>query len=390
MSVLVNHSELSENQKVIKGLDIKIPRPFFFYILRYNRLFQNIPVQENMLKKISTLKFFVVLTHYYFIAFIIWLILSSIYGDRWAWLFLLNSFSVYFFLLLPLPLILAIITHKRSLLIGVLAIFIVGLFLYGNLFLPSLSKNKRAEFPITVMTFNTLGFNTEPDGVITSIQESGAEIVAFQELNSEISAAIDDELIDEYPYQLLSPKTGVTGMGIISQYPLEQREFKLGGYWVGDPQILKVDWQGKKITVINFHAIPPGSILDFESLSRTTEERNRQIKELVSFVKDREEPVIVLGDLNVTEQNDAYKILNTDLQDAWKEKGWGLGHTFPGAVSPGSSRPAMAGIPLTPKWLIRLDYVFCSAQWQVESASFGQWDGVSDHRPVKATINLRH
>ena len=199
-----------------------------------------------MLKKISTLKFFVVLTHYYFIAFIIWLILSSIYGDRWAWLFLLNSFSVYFFLLLPLPLILAIITHKRSLLIGVLAIFIVGLFLYGNLFLPSLSKNKRAEFPITVMTFNTLGFNTEPDGVITSIQESGAEIVAFQELNSEISAAIEDELIDEYPYQLLSPKTGVTGMGIISQYPLEQREFKLGGYWVGDPQILKVDWQGKK------------------------------------------------------------------------------------------------------------------------------------------------
>ncbi|MBT3322532.1 MAG: hypothetical protein HN392_09640 [Anaerolineae bacterium] len=341
-----------------------------------------------MQKKVSNLNFLVVLTHYYFITFFAWLILGPLLGDRWWWLFLLNSFSIYFFFLLPLPLIVAILTRKRSLAIGVSAIFIIGFFLYGELFLPSLAQIKKTGTQLTVMTFNTLGFNTESDGVIASVRASGANIVAFQELNPEIAAAIEDELLEEYPYQILDPKIGVIGMGLISQYPLEKREYRLKGRWVGDPQLLKVDWLGRKITVINFHAIPPGSILNFENLARTTKERNRQIQELLSFVKSREEPMVVLGDLNVSEHNDAYKILSAILQDAWRKKGWGFGHTFPGAVSPGSSRPAMAGIPLTPKWLIRLDYVFCSTQWQVESASLGEWDEVSDHRPVKATISL--
>ncbi|MCP4143015.1 MAG: hypothetical protein GY755_22455 [Chloroflexi bacterium] len=342
-----------------------------------------------MLKKISSPKIFIVLAHYYFLTFFIWLIVNPLFGDRWWWLFLLNSFSVYFFLILPLPLALAIITRKPSLFVGVFGVFCAGLFFYGNLFLPSPVKNTGATDQLSVMTFNTLGFNTDTEAVINSIQKSEVEIIAFQELNPEIATAIEEELLDEYPYQILDPQRGVIGMGIISKYPIEKREFELKGYWVGDPQLLKVTWQGRKITVVNFHAIPPGSVLNFDNLSRTTEERNRQIRELLSFVKDRSEPVILLGDLNVTDQNDAYKILSPYLQDAWKEKGWGLGHTFPGAVSPGSSRPSMAGFPLSPKWLVRLDYIFCSAQWQIESASFGQWDGVSDHRPIKSTISLK-
>ena len=342
-----------------------------------------------MLKKISNLKIFVALTHYYFIVFFVWLILSPLFGDRWWWLFLLNSFSVYFFILLPLPLTVAIITRKRNLLIGVFGIFLTGLFLYGEFFLPSFTENTKAENQLIVMTFNSLGFNTEADGVIASVRASSADIVAFQELNPEIAAAIEEELLDEYPYQLLAPKTGVIGMGLISRYPFRESTFELKGNWVGKPQIVEINWKKTDITLINFHASPPGAIIPFENLISTSEKRNHQVSTLASFVNSRKEPVIVLGDLNISEQNDAYKILSADLQDNWREKGWGFGHTFPGAVSPGSSRPAMAGIPLTPKWLIRLDYIFCSVQWQVESASLGEWDGVSDHRPVKATISLR-
>jgi endonuclease/exonuclease/phosphatase (EEP) superfamily protein YafD len=42
-----------------------------------------------------------------------------------------------------------------------------------------------------------------------------------------------------------------------------------------------------------------------------------------------------------------------------------------------------------PKWLIRIDYVFCSYDWQAIDARIGPWDGKSDHRPVIAEVALR-
>ena len=69
------------------------------------------------------------------------------------------------------------------------------------------------------MTFNALGFNAKGNGVVTSIRRSGADIVALQELNPEIAAAIEEELLDEYPYQILEPKTGVIGMGSLTITP---------------------------------------------------------------------------------------------------------------------------------------------------------------------------
>ncbi|MBA3533901.1 MAG: endonuclease/exonuclease/phosphatase, partial [Ardenticatenales bacterium] len=74
--------------------------------------------------------------------------------------------------------------------------------------------------------------------------------------------------------------------------------------------------------------------------------------------------------------------------DGWQEGGWGLGHTFPGADSPGSSRPKVAGLSV-PKWLVRIDYIFHSSHWQTLSAEIGPWDQVSDHRPVMATLRLK-
>ncbi|HLG12781.1 MAG TPA: hypothetical protein VI876_13565, partial [Dehalococcoidia bacterium] len=90
-------------------------------------------------------------------------------------------------------------------------------------------------------------------------------------------------------------------------------------------------------------------------------------------------------------RNDSYAILTEHLYDAWEKAGSGLGNTFPGVsreVTPGSSRPDMLGIDV-PKWLIRIDYVFCTYDWEAVDARIGPWDGNSDHRPVIAEVTLR-
>ena len=323
-------------------------------------------------------------THYYYAAMYAWLAVHWIYGDRWWWLFVLNSFAEYLFLPLPLPLVAAVITRRRPMVIGLVGIVVAWIFLYGRLFLPPVTWRQATGPQITVMTTNTLGFNSHPEGIISSIRASDADVITLQELNPEIAEAIQQEVVDAYPYQALAPKTGVSGLGVISRYPLEATGIEIEGVWVGGPQILEVAWEGAEITLVNFHTIPPGPLNPY-SLGRTIRERERQIGALMAFVGGRSGPSIVMGDLNVTDQSAAYRMMAGSLQDAWVERGWGLGHTFPGAASSGSSRPTWAGLPV-PKWLLRLDYVFCSAHWQVERASIGQWDGVSDHRPVVARM----
>jgi hypothetical protein len=73
------------------------------------------------------------------------------------------------------------------------------------------------------------------------------------------------------------------------------------------------------------------------------------------------------------------------LHDAWREEGFGLGHTFPGSDIPGSSRPNF-GSWYVPQWLARIDYIFYSTHWEALEARLARVDGVSDHRGVVAIL----
>ncbi len=333
------------------------------------------------------LKMLIALTHYYFTVLFGWAALFLIFGDRWWWLFLLSSFSEYLFLLLPVAFILALITRRRDLIIGFVVSLVLAGFLFGHLLMPPISSKHSSESQMTVMTSNVLGYNMNTEGIVKAIRESKADVVAIQELNPQTALAIQRDLGQIYPYQELLPQSGVSGMGVISRFPMQAIEIEINGDWVGDPQVVEVEWEGAKIVLVNYHAIPPYSLIP-SKLGYTIAERERQLGVLIEFVKSLEEPLIALGDLNVTEQSTAHEIMESDLQDAWVKGGWGLGHTFPGAASAGSSRPSF-GRFLSPKWLLRLDYIFCSEQWEVEKAWIGPWDGESDHRPVMAKLVLK-
>lgn len=328
---------------------------------------------------------FLTLSWLYFGALGGWFVANRALGDRWWWLFVVNALALYLFLPLP-PLALgAVIVRQRAFWAGVAAAVALFLFLYGGLWLPYPAPTATGP-ALTVMTYNTLGFNPCPDCVVATIRQSGADLVTLQELSPGVAAAIARDLATEYPYQILDPHEQVFGLGVISRLPLRATGETLPGGWVGQPQVLALTFAGTQVLVVNAHPYATGPT-DLPTIRRSIAERRRQAQTLVAFAQTHPGPLLYPGDANTTDQNDAYRILATAWQDSFREVGHGFGHTYPGSNFSGRGRFQFGGLPL-PRWLIRIDYVWHSGHWRAVAAQVGPWDGYSDHRPTIARLVL--
>jgi vancomycin resistance protein VanJ len=310
----------------------------------------------------------------------VWALAYFLLGDRWWWLFALSSVAICAFA--PVPIILAIgaAARRRDLLIISGVFLLLGAYLYGSTLLPRPQPANAASPKLTVMSFNMYGFNQHPEAVVAAIRASGADVVGLQELSASAAEAIQRDLAQLYPYQALDPQPSVFGMGAISRYPLDQTGEALPGRWVGVPQILRIDVDGRPVTLVNAHAIPLFVGPDFNQAMR---EREAQAHTIARFATNNPGALIVTGDFNTTDLSYAYRVITSALADSWREAGWGFGGTFPGGnVSLGGRDFS------TPVWITRIDYVFHSRDMVALSSRIGPWDGYSDHRPVIATLAL--
>jgi vancomycin resistance protein VanJ len=328
----------------------------------------------------------------YIVLLFAWAILHGLFGDRWSWLFLLNSFAPYLFIGLPIVFVIALATRRQTIWIGCIASIALAAYLYGGLFVPKIAPAHSHDKTLVVMTYNMLVLNRHPESVIATIQKANPDIVAIQELDPLAANAIQKDLKDTYPYQFLDPQEDSSGMGVISRYPLRTNGETLPGEWVGQPQVLNMDWQGAILTILHFHPMPSNFaladfFLDQEQVEWTIQERERDVEVLANFAAAQNGPLVALGDFNVTDQSGSYQIMTHALADSWREAGWGFGTTWPAPDLFGQSRIDLAGIPM-PAWLIRIDYIFHSLHWRAVSAEIGPWDGYSDHRPVVVKLTL--
>lgn len=314
-----------------------------------------------------------------------WGAAQSIWGDGRGWLFLLNVAAVYLFI--PAPLVLLLGIFRRSWSIAFVALVACGWWavLFGQLYLPR-SVPAPQGVALNVMTYNVLVTNQHLSEIVAAIEQSDADLVTLYELSPQLAAAIKASLSEKYPYQLLDPQ-GVDGAGVISRFPLTLTEESLPGVWIGVPRIYEMEVAGQTVTIVCAHPYASKVELPWQIAPRLAE-RDAAVAEIKKFAQAHSGPLLVPLDLNSTPLNSAYKMLHSVLADSWVEAGRGLGHTFPGADSPGSSRPSVAGISC-PMWLVRIDYVFHSRHFTATDARFGPWDGYSDHRPVMARLVLK-
>jgi endonuclease/exonuclease/phosphatase family metal-dependent hydrolase len=147
-----------------------------------------------------------------------------------------------------------------------------------------------------------------------------------------------------------------------------------------------LDWNDRRVTLVNFHMTPTTGISSLSRVERSARLREAEARLLADLARDSG-PAIVGGDANCTSLSMPYRILTGDLVDAWREAGFGLGHTFPGSDIPESDRPRL-GSWYVPQWLARIDYILHSEEWETLSARLARFDGISDHRGVVAVLRL--
>lgn len=317
-----------------------------------------------------------------------WFILYLLFGDGNGFLGLANAVALYFFLPLPLFALASLTRKKRKLLFPVLAGLAIFLFLWGPLFTSPRMVEENPAAQLRVMTFNVLGRAGSHDPILQSILEEDADVVFLQELTPEIASVISLRLADAYPFQILQPAFRSRGLGVLSRYPLAKLDAVLPGNWMGVPQILEMDWAGEAVTLVNFHTIPTGNLWPRWVL-RTFEERESDLSALANFAVSHSEigPLIVAGDANATRLNEAYKSLAAVMQDAWLEAGFGFGHSFPGPYEEGSSFAQISFFRI-PYWLVSIDYIFYSQQFQALDTWMGAFYGGSDHRAVVTELRF--
>jgi vancomycin resistance protein VanJ len=319
-----------------------------------------------------------------------WFALRWVYGDRLWWSALLSSFTPWFFLPLLILVPLVLLARWAPAYRLRVAVFIpVTLFcvLYGRPFLPR-TPFRRPDAPIlTVMTFNMWGGSLTRESAHLLAAYDYPDIVALQELTPWMVEALLAEAGTVYPYRLVSLDIPYRGQGLFSRFPMEPHSMT-------GPQ--ECTTQSARIStpngdVIVYHVHPPSSNVlvymeDGVSVSRAVREslalHAACIDAVLVDAQTRIEPVIVLGDLNTTDQSDAYSLLRRSLYDAHREAGWGLGHTFPAYI--GSFR----GIPILPRQM-RIDMIFYDDSFRALTCRVGADYGESDHHPVIAELAWR-
>lgn len=282
-------------------------------------------------------------------------------------------------LYLPLLVLLPVALLRRSRLLLALAALFALLFAmtYGELYLPRLPVQTTGP-SFKVMTFNILYKNEDPDAVAAEILALDADIVGLHELPYPMAQALEARLGETYPYRAIG-----YFVGLFSRYPIAEcepfRPFHGTGMWA---QECRIEIDGKAVTLFNVHlrsppfrGVRPFGLPLSIATQFVNQARDADLQSILNRMQKREGSILLIGDLNLTDRQLAYRELTGYLQDAHRESGWGMGFSYsrlPGIL------PAL--------W--RIDYVFHSADMVALSTRAGDFAG-SDHRPVMAELAFR-
>lgn len=236
---------------------------------------------------------------------------------------------------------------------------------------------------LTVLTFNVFRNGEGADAIEQIIRDSDADIIAIQELGDRTADILSNRLEDLYPYQALHPQSRrqyYTGQGIFSKIPITSDEFWRYNdlpYSQGQQRI-ELDFNGTPLAFYNVH---PWSSVHYDAGVRLVfsdsydASHSGAVEHILERVTQETLPVIMAGDFNMSDLYEEYDDVTAHFVDSFREAGRGMGYTYP------SDGIGPIRLPL-----IRLDYVFHSAQFKAVAAKVWPDAALSDHHPVRVEL----
>ena len=208
---------------------------------------------------------------------------------------------------------------------------------------------------LVVATWNTQSGIAAADETVRMLVDRQIDIVTLQELTPEVAAAIEADSILEarYPYRALEARSGVSGVGILSRFPISTATYEI------EPVRLetRVALADREVVVLVAHPFPArigqvaGIPVNFDPTERNQE--LRLLRARVAALEAAGDSVLLIGDFNTAPTEPAFGPLTSGLHDAHAEAGLGPGWTW---------RPAR--FAFTRIALLRIDLVLSTAALQ--------------------------
>lgn len=259
----------------------------------------------------------------------------------------------------PLILVLALLRRSVTALIALLLPAVVWLNLFGGL----LADKSGAGGNFTVATHNVNAENPDPAGTAREVAESGADVVALEELTEDAVPTYEKALSATYKYHSVQGT-----VGLWSKYPLSATR----------PVNIRLGWvRAMRSTV----ATPEGPIAVFVAhlpsvrvklhAGFTANQRDNSADALGAAIRRESlEQVILLGDLNGTMNDRSLKAVTAQMRSTQGAAGDGYGFSWP------------ASFPMA-----RIDQIMVKGIEPTASWALPRTD--SDHLPIAARVELK-
>lgn len=274
----------------------------------------------------------------------------------------------------------AVNSRSRTMRLGIATALTIGLIRFG----PGLASIPPAPSTADEQVVRVMSWNLEAGAPATfqlleQLRASEADIVALQELTPEHATALeaDQAVTDRFPHRTLVPRPGVGGIGLLSRFPIVASTDDV------NPAIQEVELQltRGRLNVVNGHPFPPHyRVLQAIPLPFAYDPAQRdadilRIREPVDRAIAATQPVIVIGDYNITDREPAYADLAAGLWDAHRDVGQGPGSTW---------RPSR--LEFLPFGILRIDHLLGGPRTRPLSVGEDCTPRGSDHCILMASI----
>lgn len=225
------------------------------------------------------------------------------------------------------------------------------------------TENRQLGF--SLLQVNVLSQNQQYEQLMKEVRRLNPDVVVMEEITTEWYEALA-AVRQEYPYVVETLERSDLGVMVMSKIPLEETELIDFNDGRLPSLVTELQVEGQPIRLIATHPLSPRSKQNFKL-------RNQQLYAIAQAFSERDQPLMMVGDLNITSFSPIFKrfIREIDLYDS--REGFGVQPSWPARA-----------------WRIArisLDHCLLSPDLSVSQRKLGQYVG-SDHLPVYVEIEF--